>query len=133
MKTQTKPLPGLPDREALTESLERAIADGKGVALAILDIDHCAQLWERSGHEVTLRILETLQSLLKEAAPGEAYVISGDSFAVLMPGRAVEQAFLQMEAFRNWVAEARERFGLPDQEEVTVGVGVAHCPRDARD
>src|SRR5207245_9172581 len=35
--------------------------------------------------------------------------------------------------FRGRVADARERFGLPDHEEVTVGIGVAHCPRDARD
>ena len=133
MKTMEEPMTRLPDREALKGALERAIADGSGVALAILDIDHCSQLWERFGHEATCRILETLAAILNEAAPGHAYEISGDAYAVLMPGMTVEQAFLRAEELRRQVGEARERFGLPDQQEVAVSFGVAHCPRDARD
>jgi diguanylate cyclase (GGDEF)-like protein len=133
MATKTQQLTKLPNREALAAALEQAIVAGTGVALAILDVDGCAQMWDRYGPEVTLRVLETLQSLLKEAAPGEVYAIAGDAYGVLMPGMAIEQAFLQMEAFRRRVSEERERFGLPDQQEVAIAIGVAHCPRDARD
>src|SRR5947209_1024840 len=90
MKTIDEPMTRLPDREALKGALEQAIADGAGVALAILDIDHCSQLWERFGHEATCRILGTLASILNESAPRHAYEISGDAYAVLMPGMTVE-------------------------------------------
>jgi diguanylate cyclase (GGDEF)-like protein len=133
MKTMEEPLTSLPDREALRGALEQAIADESGVALAILDVDHCSQLWERFGPEAGRRVLETLVSILKDAVPGQAYEISGDAFAVLMPRVTIEQAFLRMEELRCRVGEARERFGLPDQQEAAVSLGVAHWPRDARD
>jgi diguanylate cyclase (GGDEF)-like protein len=133
MITVDEPMTSLPDREALTGALEQAFADEAGVALAILDVDHCSQLWEQLGHEAGCRALETLVSILKEGAPGQVYAISGDAYAVLMPRATIEQAFLRMEELRCRVGEARERFGLPDQQGVAVSLGVAHWPRDARD
>jgi diguanylate cyclase (GGDEF)-like protein len=123
----------LPDRAALKEALEQAIAAGDGVALAILDIDRCGALWERFGAEAVRRVVETLVTTLKEAAPGHVYEIAGDAFALVMPGTSVEQAFLRMEELRRMIGAAGARFGLPEQHEVAVSLGVAHCPRDARE
>jgi diguanylate cyclase (GGDEF)-like protein len=103
------------------------------VALAILDVDRCVPLLEQFGPGTVGQVLVTLRSILDEAAPGAVYEISGDAFGIVMPGQSLEQAFLQMEDLRCQVAEARERFGLPDQQEVAVAIGVAHCPRDARE
>jgi diguanylate cyclase (GGDEF)-like protein len=133
MRKQTRPLTRVPDREALKGALEEGIAAGEGVALAILDVDHCSRLWEQFGPEAGSRILERLTSLLREAAPGALYEIAGDAFGIVLPGMTLEQAFLRMEELRRRVAEAREALGLPDQQEVTIALGVAHCPRDARD
>jgi diguanylate cyclase len=132
MKTQTVQLTDLADREALKSALDRAIADGDGVALAVLDVDRATALFDRFGPDAGRRILDTLASILTEAAPGEAYQLSGDEFAIRMPGMSLERAFLRMEELRCQVADARKQFGLPDGQ-VTVTVGVAHSPRDARD
>lgn len=133
MTTQTAHSTDLPDREALKAALERAISAAHGVALALLDIDRTSELWERLGHDAGCRILDTMASILTEAAPGEVYGVSGDEYAILMPGMILEQAYLRSEELRRRVVEARERFGLPDEQELTVTLGVAHCPRDAKD
>src|SRR5262249_5389286 len=122
-----------PDREALTKALERAIGDGSGAALAILDVDQCSRLWEQFGAEGGTRILNSLTDYLKETAPGQPHGISGDAYAILMPGTSIEQAFLRMEELRRRVGEAGGRFGLPDDQKLAISIGVAHRPRDARD
>lgn len=123
----------LPDRQALKAALDEAISAAQGVALALLDIDRTTELWERFGHDATCRILETVASILTEAAPGAVYGVSGDEYAIVMPGTSLEQAFLRMEELRRRVLESHERFGLPNEQELTVTLGVAHCPRDAKD
>jgi diguanylate cyclase (GGDEF)-like protein len=133
MATQTLPRTDLPGQEALKSALDRAIADGDGIALAVIDVDHVAALFHRYGPHIVSRVLDTLASILSETAPGEAYGLSGDEYAIRMPGMSLERAFLRMEDLRRQVADAREQFGLPDNEAVTVTVGVAHSPRDARD
>jgi diguanylate cyclase (GGDEF)-like protein len=114
-------------------ALEQAIAEGAGVALAILDADQFSRLWERIGHEAGCRVLETLVATLTEAAPGQVYEIAGDAYAVLMPKTTVETAFLRMEELRRSISDGPERFSLPEPETVAISVGVAHCPRDARE
>jgi hypothetical protein len=51
-------------------------------------------------------------AILTEAAPGQVYGVSGDEYAIVMPGTSIEQAFLRMEELRCRVVDARERFGL---------------------
>lgn len=123
-------LTGLATRTQQKADTEKAIANGPA-ALALIDIDYFVEINDKHGHEAGDQVLVTLAGLLAEA--GQAYRISGDEFAVLMPGKSLEQAFLAMEALRQRVSEARERFALPHGGEVTVTVGVAQCPRDAKD
>src|SRR5437667_4728211 len=100
MTLAEEPMTSLADREALKGALEQAIADGSGVALAILDVDQCGRLWEQYGAEGGTRILDAVTTMVKDAASGQAYGISGDAYAILMPGTTVEQAFLRMEELR---------------------------------
>ena len=60
------------------------------------------------------------------------YHLSGDEFAIVLPGLSLEQAFLRMETLRASI-ESSARFELPDQRNLMVTIGVAQYPRDAKD
>jgi len=74
-----------------------------------------------------------MSDIIKEQNAGENYRISGDEFAVVMADVPLEQAFLRMETLRREIEGATARFGLPNHQPVTVGIGVAQYPRDAKD
>lgn len=131
-------LTGLPGREALREALNEALKERDSVALAVLDVDRFDAINVNFGAETGDRTLQVIAEVVaKEMAEGptgvSAYRLSGDEFALLLPNLTLEQAFLRMEGLRTRVQEAAERIGLPDKSEVTVTVGVANYPRDARD
>ncbi|HET9221828.1 MAG TPA: diguanylate cyclase [Roseiflexaceae bacterium] len=85
------------------------------------------------GAEVGDQVLRELARLLEESEPGNVYRITGDEFVVVMPGLSLEEAFLRVEALRRQIEDAAQRFGLPNQQAVTIKGGVAQHPRDAKD
>jgi diguanylate cyclase (GGDEF)-like protein len=126
-------LTGLPDRVALERALKPMVETSDGVALAALDVDHVLGINAEFGAEAGDQVLRTLARLLSEREPGNVYRITGDEFAVVMQGLSLEEAFLRIESLRKQVEGAALQFGLPDQRAVTVTVGVAQHPRDAKD
>lgn len=126
-------LTGLPDRVALERALKPLVGAADGVALAALDADHIMTINAEFGVEVGDQVLRTLARLLDESEPGNVYRITGDEFAVVIPGLSLEDAFLRVEALRKRIEGAAQEFGLPNQQAVTVTVGVAQHPRDAKD
>jgi diguanylate cyclase len=132
MAKNINPLTGLRDQGDLAERLKQSIEVKDSIALALLDIDRFLEINTDFGHTTGDQVLQALAAILEEAAPGRAYHLSGDEFAVTLPGLSLEQAFLQMEALRARV-HASDRFELPDRREVTITVGVAQYPRDAKD
>jgi diguanylate cyclase len=133
MTQQLDALTGLPNRTALNSTLDRLVGEAESVALATLDIDRFLEINTAFGHEAGDRLLQALAALLAEVAPGNVYRLSGDEFAIVLPGVSLEQAFLRMEALRERVQGMSGSFGLPERREVTVTIGVAQYPRDARD
>ena len=133
MSRPTDDLTGLPNRVALENALQASLNSADGLTLAVLDIDHFLQVNTGQGREAGDQVLRTLAAVLEEVVPGGAYRMSGDEFAVVLPGLSLEQAFLQMEALRARVEGAAERFGLPDNRTVTITAGVAQSHRDAKD
>jgi len=123
----------LPDLARLDGDLNRLVAENDVVSLAMVDIDRFMDVNELYGREAGDRVLGTLAELLAEDAPGAAYRISGDEFAVTMPGATLEQAFLAMEHARGRIEASADRFGLPQDHKLTVTIGVAEYPRDAKD
>jgi diguanylate cyclase len=135
MQTQD-PLTNLPDRETLREALDRTIALGENVSLATLDIDSFMEVNLDFGPETGDNVLKTLAEMLEAEATtngGAAFRLSGDEFAILLPGLTLEQAFLKMEQLRGRIQEAATVFSVPDGRAVTVSVGVAQYPRDGKD
>jgi diguanylate cyclase len=126
-------LTGLPDRIALREAINAAITAGEPLALAVLDVDNFTGVNDELGAEAGDRLLRALGEVIRENGTGQAYRVSGDEFAVALAGASLEQAFLAMEELRGRIHAAQERFGLGDGREITVTIGVAQYPRDAKD
>lgn len=131
MADRVDALTGLGNAQALQEELARQIATGENVAVAVLDIDRFLEINTDFGHEEGDRILVALARALLAFQEGGVFRVSGDEFAAVMPGYSLEQAFLRMEALRAAVESAG--FNVPDARELTVTIGVAQYPRDARD
>ena len=132
MATSHDPLESLPNRLVLNGTLKQAIDARSSIAVALLDIDSFLEINTDFGQAVGDRVLRVLAALLKEAAPASVYHLSGDEFAITLPGLSLEQAFLQMEKLRASI-ESSPRFELPDQRNLMVTIGVAQYPRDAKD
>lgn len=125
-------LTGAGSSSALKSALKKAIDQDEIVSLAVLDVDHFHDVNVEFGQEAGDQVLRSVVGLMQEIAPTEVYRLSGDEFALLLPGLSVERAFLRMEELR---ARAEKACGscLPDQRPVTVTIGVAQYPRDAKD
>ena len=126
-------LTGLPDRIALEHALKRLVESKTGVALAAIDLDHFLEINGEFGAAVGDQVLRALACLLDESEPGNVYRITGDEFIIVMPGLSLEEAFLRVEGLRKQIEDAVQRFGLPNQQVVTIKAGVAQHPRDAKD
>lgn len=136
------PLTELLARRAFDEALQRL---GGRYTVAIVDIDRFKRVNDRHGHDVGDQVLRMVATKLAEAGGGgRAYRYGGEEFAVLFPGKGVEDALPHLEALRETI-EA-EPFGLrgPDRPRkpperpkrartkkrslsVTVSIGAAEC------
>ena len=128
MGANVEELTGLQNHAALKATLKQQVEAEQTVALAVLDIDKFMAVNEQHGHDVGDALLRHLAEMLKQAFPGQAYRVSGDEFAVLLPGASLESAFLRLEAFRSRVESAAGQLPVA----ATVTAGVAQYPRDAR-
>lgn len=138
MAAENDSLTGLPGGGAIHTALGKAIQNAEGTSLAVLDIDYFVDVNADLGPEVGDHLLRAIAGLLadeaREVGGAAAFRISGDAFALILPGIALEQAFLRMERLRTRVEDASDLLpGVPGGRRVTVSIGVAQAPRDGRD
>lgn len=131
--THVDVLTGLPQRTEFETDLAALTSAEAAVSLAILDVNAFFDINRTFGHETGDAVLATLAAVIADNAVGRTYRVAGDEFAIVMPDMSLEQAFLSMENLRRMVQESTDRFALPDARAVTVGIGVAQYPRDAKD
>ncbi|KIL41716.1 hypothetical protein SD70_04910 [Gordoniibacillus kamchatkensis] len=125
----------MPTREALELAVKEAIAKEDIVALTLLDVDRFEEINDKYGHEEGDRVLVGVAELLRDNFPGQSYRVSGDEYAVLLPGVSLEQAFLRMEAVRAsaFASQDKYRSAANRGHQVSITAGVAQFPRDAKD
>ncbi len=122
-------LTGLPNRRALTEDLEAALAaadDIRPVALAIFDLDGFKSYNDAFGHLAGDELLRRLSTRLAATIKGRgtAYRLGGDEFCALIhPGREVAQPIL--DAAVSALSEHGEGFS------VGCSYGALTLPREA--
>ena len=130
----------LPARRALTEALQRL---GGEYTIAMVDVDHFKRFNDEYGHDVGDQVLRMVAAKLGQVeGGGRAYRYGGEEFAILFPGKAVEETLPYLEAVREAVAETaftiRGRIRVQHKREqpkgdrprrrqasITVSIGVA--------
>jgi diguanylate cyclase (GGDEF)-like protein len=132
-------LTGLPGRRALNEALPGL---GDRYTVAMVDIDHFKRFNDTYGHDVGDELLRMVGArLARIGGGGRAYRYGGEEFAVLFPGRDLEEAVPHLEAMREGVQQTgfvvrqqerrgqRATDGRAGRVSVTVSVGAAEADR----
>lgn len=129
------PLTGLPNRRLLLDRIDQAIAmsrrQGRGFAVAFVDLDGFKAVNDRHGHAVGDELLRKVAGRLETALRASDTVarLGGDEFVVLMPDvNSRREAIKLVEALQERV---RDEYGIGSSE-VYIGasVGVAIYPVD---
>jgi diguanylate cyclase (GGDEF)-like protein len=106
-------LTGLPGRRAFDEALLRLRTR---YAVAMVDVDRFKRVNDTHGHDVGDQILRMVAArLARVGGGGRAYRYGGEEFAVLFPGKSVEEALPHMETLRAGVAEDTFALRAPDR------------------
>lgn len=131
------PLTGLYTRRYLNETLERELrrADREQVVLsvALIDIDQLEQVNWQFGRPLGDAVLQHLASLIgRQVRGGDIFCRYGSDELLLVLPRVTHEVILhRAEQWRSAVAQTVIRPGTLDLQ-VTISIGVAAFPRDAR-
>jgi diguanylate cyclase (GGDEF)-like protein len=91
-------LTGLPSRRALTDALMRL---PEMYTIAMIDIDHFKKLNDEYGHAAGDQVLRMIGSTLtRTEGGGRPFRYGGEEFAVLFPGKPVEEALPYLQDLR---------------------------------
>jgi diguanylate cyclase (GGDEF)-like protein len=132
----TDDLTGMGNSRRLNQLLPQLIADGRPLALLVLDLDNFKAIVDGYGHLVGSQTLAYLGKLMaRQLRPGDvAARFGGDEFAVILPDSAIGAGVAMAEALRATVAAATRIDGTDvDITDVTASVGVAAFPEHAQE
>ncbi|MFM9966811.1 MAG: diguanylate cyclase [Burkholderiales bacterium] len=91
-------LTSLPGRRALEERLPGL---GPQCVMAMIDVDHFKKFNDTHGHDIGDQVLKLVAARLAEVRGGGiAYRYGGEEFAVLFPGKTIDEALPALEALR---------------------------------
>lgn len=124
------------ERDGLTGLLNRRALDAlagmparKGGAVVFCDIDHFKLVNDCFGHQAGDDVICALADILGRTGY-PAVRIGGEEFALLMPGRSIQDALDLAEMVRARF-QASAHPGLPVEERITASFGVAGYPAGA--
>lgn len=114
------------------ETVLAGIADSVPIALALTDVDFFKEINVEHGRAAGDAVLAALEQALVANLPGDALVarISGDEYAVALPGANAETALILLEEIR---AHFSARAPIPELDApVSLSVGIASRPQHAK-
>jgi diguanylate cyclase (GGDEF)-like protein len=112
--------------QRLESEIEVALAVGRPLSIAIVDLDHFKVVNDALGHPVGDRALRHCAMLMRRSCrPSELLArIGGEEFALLLPGMTRDEAIVFCEALRAAVAAHDWREVHPDLA-LTISIGLA--------
>lgn len=138
-------LTGLPGRRALDEELKRLSGN---YTIAMVDVDFFKKFNDTYGHHIGDEVLRMVASKLAEnTGGGRAFRYGGEEFAMVFPGKSLDEAVPYLEVVRSTVevtpfavrsrprprkkpAKPKTRAGSGKKVTVTISIGAAE--RDGR-
>ncbi|MCB5362713.1 GGDEF domain-containing protein [Pusillimonas sp. CC-YST705] len=126
----TDPLTGLGNRRSLDAALTEFQTANLPFAAVSVDIDFFKKINDTYGHDVGDQVLQSLANCLKEVcrAGDVPCRVGGEEFLILLPGTDKHAAAQMAERLRRQVEAA----DMPMVGNITVSLGVAHWPDDAK-
>ncbi len=119
--------------ERLDEELQRSLRIDQDCSLLMLDIDNFKNYNDNYGHAagdiVLKKIAEILKPLREEGAIVSRY--GGEEFGIILPQTAKDEGWKIAEGIRKDI-KAKEIFLRKEATRLTVSIGVAACPKDAK-
>ncbi len=98
-------LTGLPSRRCLEQDMMKL---GLKYAIAMLDIDHFKKCNDTYGHNVGDDILRFFASIIRKVSGGgKAYRYGGEEFAIIFPGKNIQEIIPHLEKIREEVASRK--------------------------
>ena len=98
-------LTGLPGRRALEKALLKL---GSTFSVAMLDIDFFKKFNDRHGHDVGDQVLRMVASkLARVSGGGKPFRYGGEEFAILFPGKLVDETVPHLERLRKVMEQTR--------------------------
>lgn len=126
-------------QERLNQELKRAIRYGRPLALIMIDVDGFKTINDTMGHPagdtILQKIAQTISENIREIDIATRY--GGDEFAVILPETDLKEAMQTAERIRTMMDNGNpDASDIPSQvpvvPRVTVSIGVAVCPRHAK-
>lgn len=95
-------LTGLMGRRAMNEQL---LGLGRRYVIAMLDVDHFKKFNDTHGHDVGDQVLKMVAvQMSKATGGGKVFRYGGEEFALIYPGRTLQQVKPHLEALRETIA-----------------------------
>jgi diguanylate cyclase (GGDEF)-like protein len=129
----TDSLTQIPNRRALMQQAERALARRSGLPLALLmiDVDHFKRINDTHGHPVGDEVLRSLAGLLSGRLRRQDTLgrYGGEEFCVLAPNTDRAGALKLAESLRETVA-AMPLATEHGESRISISIGISFCPQD---
>lgn len=131
----TDSLTQIPNRRALTDYAEHALARRSGLPLALLmiDADHFKLINDTHGHQIGDDVLCRITALFAGRLRGQDLLgrYGGEEFLVVAPDTDSEDALALAESLRKIIAA--KPFPTPEGDIfLSVSIGISHCPATAK-
>jgi diguanylate cyclase (GGDEF)-like protein len=116
------------------EEIKRADRYGHLVSLLLLDIDHFKKFNDTHGHPAGNKALEHLAGILSNGVRETDLVAryGGEEFAIILPETTKYEAFALGQVLRGRIESHAVDIGDDSSQRITVSLGLATYPRDAR-
>lgn len=129
----TDSLTQIPNRRALMEYAEHAMARRTGLPLALLmiDVDHFKQINDTHGHQTGDEVLCKVAELLFARLRGYDFLgrYGGEEFCVIAPDTPPEGGLALAEALRATIGGHLFQTASGEMN-ITVSIGIARCPKN---
>ncbi|MBO8170224.1 MAG: diguanylate cyclase [Thermoanaerobacteraceae bacterium] len=118
----------------LKEEVERTRRHGGSFSLLMLDADHFKTINDTYGHQVGDEVLRVMATLIcREVRPVDQVArYGGEEFAIILPETSASGALVLAERIRNVIANQAITVSQGQVLNLTVSIGVAAFPEDAR-